>query len=56
MEFERIWKDLDKVKITKYYLLTVIAVTFSITYIKPLNAFYHLCLSFEYVFDYFHVR
>lgn len=55
MEFERLWNDLNKTKITKYYLLSVFAVTFCITYLKPLNAFYYLCLSFDYVFQYFHV-
>jgi len=56
MEFERYWNELNKTKITKYYLLTVLAVTFSITYIKPLNAFYYLCLTFEYVFHNFQVN
>jgi len=56
MEFERFWNDFNKTKITKYYLLSVLAVTFCITYIKPLNAFYYLCLSFDHVQHYFQVN
>lgn len=55
MEFERLWNDLNKTKITKYYLISVFAITFCITYLKAINAFYYLCLSFEYVFEYYNV-
>jgi len=51
MEFEQFWRQFDKTKFTKYYLLSVFAVTFAITYIKPLNAFYYLCLSFEHIIE-----
>lgn len=56
MEFEQLWRNLDRTKITKYYLLTIFAVTFCVSYIKPINAFYHLCLSFELITQNFEVK
>jgi hypothetical protein len=56
MEFERIWNNLDRTKITKYYLLTIFSVTCCISYIKPINTFYHLCLSHELIIQNFQVK
>ena len=56
MEFEQMWRNMDRTKITKYYLLTIFSVTLCISYIKPINATSHLCLSFELITQNFEVK